>query len=453
MRFFLLTISVVLSCFMSGALAAGNMASLSITTSINDCPKNLRIGSPATRCLSDFEFMSRPNPTWGKSNLSVVSPYFNYFIYLSKNPQCNGVGITHLPNNPVGGLANAAPPKRDEARGECEKKGCECALAIESGAVMDTSLLASWTRPAAPATPPSRAETSAERQARLAREEQERLGKELETVQREMAVTDQQRRVAEDLAKAQLLEYQRLTNEIAKLRAETNERARVGADTTTVAQARPPRAAFIAAPGPAAGQSTVQITSNALDAGKKTSPNEVWVSFNPSITVQERQFCRIVENFRTEHELAQQSKNQIRVNEAFRTLSRSLNALLPDGKFQAWIMRTIMVAQAPDGSAEVLLELPCSVYVGSNACDADPRNFYGTVSEGSRIYSELAKMTVGDFALTSGQFVFTDPTVFDRSRSVASFRMLKTAAHCRAREMPADSDFFGVQLDVISTIK
>jgi hypothetical protein len=200
------------------------------------------------------------------------------------------------------------------------------------------------------------------------------------------------------------------------------------------------------------GQPT-QLTTNPIDRQKKTSDNEVWVSFNPSITVQERQFCRIIENFRTANIIAQQTKNQIKVNETFRDLSQSLNALLPDGKFQGWIMRAVFVSQASDGSAEVLLELPCNVYVGSNACDANPQNFYGTAPEGSRIYTELAKMTIGDFALTSGQFVYTDDKAFDRNRSVASFRFLKTASHCRAKEMPSETEFFGLKLEVISTIK
>jgi hypothetical protein len=200
------------------------------------------------------------------------------------------------------------------------------------------------------------------------------------------------------------------------------------------------------------GQPT-QLTTNPIDQQKKTSNNEIWVSFNPSITVQERQFCRIIENFRVEKAIAEQSKNQIKINETFKSLVQSLNSLLPDGKFQGWIMRTVYVAQASDGSAEVLLELPCNVYVGSNACDADPQKFYGTAPEGTRMYTELAKMSVGDFALTSGQFVYVDDKAFDKNRSVASFRYLKTASHCRAQEMPADTDFFGLKLDVISTMK
>jgi len=232
----------------------------------------------------------------------------------------------------------------------------------------------------------------------------------------------------------------------------------VSVAATQTAPARVAAIANVDVPTKAAAGSKVtnqptQLTTNPLDQLKKTSGNEVWISFNPSITIQQRQFCRIVENFRTENALALQSKNQIKVNETYRNLTQSLNSLLPDGKFQGWVMRTVAVDQASDGSAEVLLEMPCNIYVGSNACDANPKNYYGTAPEGSRMYTELAKMTVGDFALTSGQFVYTDDKAFDKNRSVASFRYMRTAAHCKAKEVAADTEFFGIKLDVISTIK
>jgi hypothetical protein len=200
-------------------------------------------------------------------------------------------------------------------------------------------------------------------------------------------------------------------------------------------------------------QQPVQVTTNQIDLQKKTNPNEVWISFNPSITVQQRQFCRIIENFRTENAIALQTNNQIKVNQTFKNLVQSLVSLLPDGKFQGWVMRTVYVSQASNGDAEVLLELPCNVFVGSNACDSNPNNFYGTAPENSRIYTELAKMTVGDFAITSGKFVYSDENAFDKNRSVASFGYMKTANHCRAKTIASNSDFFGLSLETMSTIK
>lgn len=232
------------------------------------------------------------------------------------------------------------------------------------------------------------------------------------------------------LANEALLESEKKTEELARIKTELEKFKRASTNTQPLA-----------------------VTANPLDQVKKTNGNEVWISFNPSITVQERQFCRIVENFRTENALAAQSNNKIKVNETYRGLTQSLNSLLPDGKFQGWVMRMVAVDQAADGSAEVLLELPCNIYVGSNACDVSPKNYYGTAPEGSRMYTELAKMTVGDFALTSGQFVYTDDKAFDKNRSVASFRFMRTGAHCKAKKISTDSEFFGTKLDVISTIK
>jgi hypothetical protein len=194
-----------------------------------------------------------------------------------------------------------------------------------------------------------------------------------------------------------------------------------------------------------------KVTTNPIDSLKKTGPNDVWINFNPSITVQERQFCRLVENYRADYASAQASRNQIKVNEANKNFNQALNSLLPDGKFQGWVMRNTMVAQASDGSADVLFEMPCNVYVGSNACD--PKNFYGTIPEGSRVYTELAKITVGDFGLVSGKFGYVDEKAFDKNRSVASFVFMKSPDHCKANLMKTSSEFFGVKVDVLSTIK
>jgi hypothetical protein len=219
---------------------------------------------------------------------------------------------------------------------------------------------------------------------------------------------------------------------------------------------RPARVAAIAnveQPSERSKSSYTKVTGNPVDSVKKAGANDVWINFNPSITVQERQFCRLIENYRAEARAAELSKNQIKVNETVKAFSQAINALLPDGQFQGWVMRSISVAQANDGSADVIFELPCNVYVGSNTCDPNPKNFYGTVPENSRIYSELAKMTVNDFALVSGRFVYTDDKAFDRTRSVTSYGYSKTAAHCKSKVMASNADFFGTSISVLSTIK
>jgi hypothetical protein len=69
------------------------------------------------------------------------------------------------------------------------------------------------------------------------------------------------------------------------------------------------------------------------------------------------------------------------------------------------------------------------------------------------VYSELSKMTVNDFALTGGYFVYPDDKVFDKTRRVASYGHMKTGAHCKSKTMASNSDLFGVKLETLSTIK
>ena len=62
-------------------------------------------------------------------------------------------------------------------------------------------------------------------------------------------------------------------------------------------------------------------------------------------------------------------------------------------------------------------------------------------------------MNFGDFSLTCGQFDCGNEKAFDQKLRDGSYRYTKAAAHCKAKEVTTDSDFFGLKLDVISTIK
>jgi hypothetical protein len=234
------------------------------------CPQNLQINFPTVNCLRDFEFMSRINPAWKKSNLAVIGSTFRYSVYLSKNAQCEGVGLSLLPAV-VSTLGYLGDLSRDEAKRICQAKGCECGPAIESGTVIDPDLLSMWARRESASAPvlaqnqrpePVSGATAqrpvvteaAERQRREAEEarrerdriaqeaamkerlrlteeaariEKEKSAKELERKAQELAVTERQRQAAQELIKAQLAENQRLAHELARLRAESSERQRV----------------------------------------------------------------------------------------------------------------------------------------------------------------------------------------------------------------------------------
>lgn len=197
----------------------------------------------------------------------------------------------------------------------------------------------------------------------------------------------------------------------------------------------------------------IVITSNELDRRKTTSNNEVVVSTTPAISIQERQFCRIIENFRVENALALTTANEIKINETYKKLSQSLNSLLPNGQFKGWLMRTVSVHQDAHGYAKMILELPCKAKAGPLMCDSHTNIIYGSARQGSRLYTEMAKMTIGDYAVVNGHFDFAEPSAFHRDRSLPSFRFFKTAPHCVDRRVPADVNFMGMHLHSVSIIK
>lgn len=285
--------------FVAGGLAANALASESSLSRTqqkagSNCPNNLRLDAPDTPCLSDLGFMKRHNSLWKRSNLDVIANNFSYYVFLPEENRCEAVGVGGVVPAMGGSGAPVAARIRSEAKANCESSGCECALAIESGKVVNQALVtahaargASPSLAATPAQPGRPIQQSAaplisasdlptnssssetarnreqekfareaietetgrlaretlEREQRLtaeaaerqrvaqaaAREEQENLAreaaaKERERIVQELALKERQRLAAEELARAQQLENQRLASELAKLRAEQSAR-------------------------------------------------------------------------------------------------------------------------------------------------------------------------------------------------------------------------------------
>lgn len=180
-----------------------------------------------------------------------------------------------------------------------------------------------------------------------------------------------------------------------------------------------------------------------------------WARYTASVPLQQLQMCRIVESFKADLSAAVKAKNQIKENVAMRDREQRLTALMPTGQFQNWIVRAVSVRQASDGSAAVVFELPCQVSIGSLACGTDVKKFIGTIPESSRIYSELVRVSAGDFLGVTGNFNFVDSAkAFDKSRSVASYRSMKAGSHCDAKEVvDSDGDFFAANVEVLTVLK
>ena len=258
--------------------------------------------------------------------------------------------------------------------------------------------------------------------------------KEDEDRQKERARLEADRQALEKTRLAQLKETELRTKEVSRLEAEAKVRdqkmrTELQSRTTTV--------------------------NERFQPGKSTGSAESWAIYKSGVPFQQQQFCRITENFRQEIEDARIQKNQIKENVAFRTREQRLTALLPEGNFSNWIVRAVSVKQASDGSAAVLFELPCDVIIGSNACSQNAKSFLGTIPENSRLYVELATISVGDFLGVSGSFNFVDEkAAFQKGRSVASFRAMAADSHCEAKDVAKPGvDFFASSVQNLTNLK
>lgn len=148
-------------------------------------------------------------------------------------------------------------------------------------------------------------------------------------------------------------------------------------------------------------------------ANQVSAGPENWTEGKTYAPIQQRQFCDLTEKYRQSLTQAFASKNDIKVNLTKKQRQLDLDALIPEGHFQNWVVKIVSVKQvvAPntpevDGDAAVVLELWCGTQIGSGAININGNSFWGaTIEHGSREYREVAKFQRGNFAIVSGDFM------------------------------------------------
>ena len=138
-----------------------------------------------------------------------------------------------------------------------------------------------------------------------------------------------------------------------------------------------------------------------------------WTEGKTYAPIQQRQFCDLTEKYRQSLTEAFASKNDIKVNLAKKQRQLDLDALIPEGQFENWVVKIVSVKQviAPanaevDGDAAVVLELWCSTQIGSGMINFNGNTVWGaTIDYGSREHRETAKFQNGNFAIVSGHFM------------------------------------------------
>ena len=135
-----------------------------------------------------------------------------------------------------------------------------------------------------------------------------------------------------------------------------------------------------------------------------------WDAAEKYITIQQKQFCDLTNNHVVNLYKAINSRNEIKINRIKKQRQEDLDALLPTGKFENWIVKLVSIKQVQspqdqntDGDAAAVFELSCGSQIGSGSFLIDGKVSWGaTIPYNDRRFRELAKLDQGQFIVGSG---------------------------------------------------
>lgn len=176
-----------------------------------------------------------------------------------------------------------------------------------------------------------------------------------------------------------------------------------------------------------------------------------WISRVPTIPIQQQQFCRIVDRSYIDLEQVRLSNNDIRRNAIFKQRFSDIAALLPQGDFTNWLVRVVQVAQGEDGSAGVVLQLPCRAMLGSAACEPSGHRLQTMIKPASPLFGELEKVSAGDFVVISGTLKLVPAG--SRDRPLPETAIFEPGAYCSAVSGATTQDVFVSDLRYLAVLR
>lgn len=156
------------------------------------------------------------------------------------------------------------------------------------------------------------------------------------------------------------------------------------------------------------------IACSSISVDKVYAGPSSWGDAEKYAPIQQRQFCDLTNRYVTELAEAIGTRNEIKVNMTKKKRQLDLDGLMPEGAFKDWIVKVVSVKQvvAPkdpsaDGDAAIVLELWCGTQIGTGQLKVpDGKDVWGaTINYDSREYREVSKLSSGDFAVVSGEFM------------------------------------------------
>ena len=91
-----------------------------------------------------------------------------------------------------------------------------------------------------------------------------------------------------------------------------------------------------------------------------------WQDAEKYITIQQKQFCDLTDNYVVDLYNAENSRNEIKINKVKKQRQEDLDALLPEGKCPNWMVKVVSVKQVntpdnqiTDGDSAAVCEWSC----------------------------------------------------------------------------------------------
>ena len=109
------------------------------TKSGEPCSLSLKLtGAPmgASNCLSDYEISNLEATAWGKKLRDLLKYNTNYAVALPTSGACNSIGFATATT-----IMETRTGMHGSALSSCKKQGCECAIAIDNGKVVNFDLV------------------------------------------------------------------------------------------------------------------------------------------------------------------------------------------------------------------------------------------------------------------------------------------------------------------------
>lgn len=160
-----------------------------------------------------------------------------------------------------------------------------------------------------------------------------------------------------------------------------------------------------------------------------------WQDAEKYISIQQKQFCDLTDNYVVDLFNAENSRNEIKINKVKKQRQEDLDALLPYGKFQNWIVKVVSVKQVntpddqtTDGDSAVVFETSCGSQIGSGTLNINGKVYWGaTIDYNSREYREISKLSSRQFAVISGTFLKLNEFLPNKKETFYASRPLTSA--------------------------